>query len=237
MCLTEFCFFCSLITRISPPEMKEDTNRVSPHKSISSPLISRIESSERDSLPSRESLPTSVSKLDNVLNNTNGRCDERINASVKSSFKIDDELNNNTAQDESIERTDTQINASVYADINNNINQSPLEPIVLNLSMKSVSVSLNEKISVKTSFHNVEDVQFSLIIYFTKMQIFYRVGDFHPGRGFFACCGYLEKNLENLNLFFIDENFVKPSNVSYIYYIKKKIVPTHRLKDKVTIMS
>ena len=185
MCLTEFCFFCSLITRISPPEMKEDTNRVSPHKSISSPLISRIESSERDSLPSRESLPTSVSKLDNVLNNTNGRCDERINASVKSSCKIDDELNNNTAQDESIERTDTQINASVYADINNNINQSPLEPIVLNLSMKSVSVSLNEKISVKTSFHNVGDVQVSLIIYFTKMQIFYRVGDFHPGRGFF----------------------------------------------------
>ena len=304
MCLTEFCFFCSLITRISPPEIKEDTNRISPHKSISSPLISRTKSSERDSLPSRDSLPTSVNKLDNVLNNntiqndtngdlhqqrsykfistspsstglatrirpgrsgpdtrpgmvslpqrsdfiivpvpakpkqnnTNGRCDERINASVKSNCKIDDELNNNTAQNESIERTDTQINASVYADINNNIDESPFEPIELNLKMESISVCLNEKISVKTSFHNVGDVQFSLMIYFKKMQIIYRVGDFHPGRGFFACCGYLEKNLENLNLFFIDEDFDKPSNVSYIYYLKKQIVPTHRLKDKVTIM-
>ena len=66
MCLTEFCFFCSLIIRISPPEIKEDTNRISPHKSISSPLISRTKSSERDSLPSRDSLPTSVNKLDNV---------------------------------------------------------------------------------------------------------------------------------------------------------------------------
>ena len=44
----------------------------------------------------------------------------------------------------SIERTDTQINASVYADINNNIDQYPLEPIDMNLSMKSVSVCLNE---------------------------------------------------------------------------------------------
>jgi hypothetical protein len=222
--------------------MKEDKIRASPDKSISSPLISRTESSERDSLSSRDSLPTSDSKLDNVLNNntiqnnTNSRSDERTNASVKRNCKIDDELNNNTAQNESIDRFDTQTNAYVDADINNNIDQSPLEPIDLNLSMKFVSVSLNEKISVKTGFHNVGDVQFSLMIYFKKMEIFYRVGDFHPGRGFFACCGYLENNLENLNLFFVDENFVKPSNVSYIYYLKKKIVPTHRLNQKVTIM-
>lgn len=242
-----FCFSCSLITRIGPiskPEMKEHSTRTSPDKSVSSPLSSP-QSSKSDSLPSIKNnlSDTTDSKIDDECNNNttlkkvNNLYDERINASVANDrSNINDELNNSTTQNEFIDRHDEKNNAPDDDKINNITNHPKLEPIEMLYSMESVDVSLNDEFSVKASFHTVGEIQFSLMIYFKKLKIFYRIGDFHPGRGFFACCGYSKTDLGNLNLFFIDEDFEKPCNLTYKYYMKSKFMPNLKINQKVTIM-
>jgi hypothetical protein len=129
-----------------------------------------------------------------------------------------------------------RFNTPVADDMNNTIQQPLLEKIV-SYYLEEAQVCLNDEISVATSFHNVGQVQFSLMIHFKKMDICYRVGDFHPDRkGYFACCGYLENDIANLTLFFIDKDFKEPFRLTYKYYMKFKFVPNQQLNHKVTIM-
>ena len=168
-------------------------------------------------------------KNDDELNNNTNKSNENSN-------KNDDELNIDTAPNKFIDRTDGRINTQVVDDMNNTIQQPLLEKMEIIHNLESVQVCLNDEISVTTSFHTVGQVQFSLMIYFKKLKIFYRIGDFHPGRGFFACCGYLENDIANLNLFFIDKDFKEPVRLTYKYYMKIKFVPNQQVNQKVTIM-
>ena len=212
--------------------MEEHCTRTNCDGSISSPLI-LSPSPQSSSLPSlKHTLSDKFDRnIDEELNNSTTEMESNENSN-----KNDDELNIDTAPNKFIDRTDGRINTQVVDDMNNTIQQPLLEKMEIIHNLESVQVCLNDEISVTTSFHTVGQVQFSLMIYFKKLKIFYRIGDFHPGRGFFACCGYLENDIANLNLFFIDKDFKEPVRLTYKYYMKIKFVPNQQVNQKVTIM-
>jgi len=106
-----------------------------------------------------------------------------------------------------------------------------LEPIANDFNPAFAPVSLDNDLWVSKSFHTIDSFEFCFIVHSKKDKNvrLLNIGDLHPGRGYFACCGYHVDDPAQMRLFFSNEQFNKVTSIQLKNYLKLDWSPTQKL--------
>jgi len=119
--------------------------------------------------------------------------------------------------------------------ISNETNKLSLEPIAEDRNFNSVLISLTNTLSVSEPFQIIDNCKFCFFLLCSKTNVI-AYGDYYPGIGYFACCGYSTEDQKNIQMFFVDESFQNSSSMTISNYLKKKLQPIGTLSyDKVSL--
>ena len=110
-----------------------------------------------------------------------------------------------------------------------------LEPIANDFNPAFAPVSLDNDVWVSESFHTIDSFEFCFIVHSKKDKDvrLLNIGDLHPGRGYFACCGYHVDDPAQIRLFFSNEQFNKVTSIQLKNYLKLEWSQTQKLNLKV----
>lgn len=180
--------------------------------------VSTPQVSSKNSSPSLASSKTKVSRANNT------------NASYNDIDKLDCHHNLNSPAMKGNE-SGAAVKASNGDD--ENPGKYTLEPIANDFNPALAPVTLGNDLWVSKSFHTIDSFEFCFIVHSKKdgdVRLL-NIGDLHPGRGYFACCGYHVDDPALIRLFFSNEQFNKVTSIQLKNYLKIAWSPTHKLSQ------